>query len=586
MIITKKVVCQKCKAIFKFDPNKIKSEVVKFKCPHCTSIQYIRKPSPPKETVSSPVISKLKPETERGFAGENQAEEPKEVAQETQPQTTEERAQAAEPQIPEELAQEAQLQMPEEVAQKAESRITEETGKEFSGVHKTIAAENEGAQLAAGILASKVVVCQKCNAKFKFDPDKITSEVVKFKCPRCSLVQQIRRPDSPEGLSSIPPTSEPDAKAEIILKDSGAIPSDQNIKVAAEKTFAGDIQTGMPEEVKKEAPVAHKPPAKKDEAGAGDTEMSRFANKESLHLADGKNDEEELQSSPADPDETLINLLQAQAHNLQGETLISKNLFNQAIQDFSRALEIRPHHVDALINRGSAYAILGMLDDALADYTHALKFESKDFEIYNKRGEIYLQNTMYDEAIKDFTSALILNPMFGSGYLNRGRAYSEKGLHDEAMTDYNQAVRTDFEHASFSFSAQASPVMYIDEEKTGDEEESTKFKQQGLADLKNERYEEAVENFTQAIHHSANDAEGYLFRGVTFLKLLQPDKAMTDFNQAALFDPLNASLYFWRAKAWKEKDDPFNMIEDLKRSCELGYEPACTEYSKHKLPKK
>ena len=160
MTITKKVVCQKCKAIFKFDPNKIKSEVVKFKCPHCTSIQYIRKPSPPKETVSSPVISKLKPETERGVAGENQAEEPKEVAQETQPQTTEERAQAAEPQIPEELAQEAQ------VVQKAESRITKETGKEFSGVHKTIAAENEGAQLAAGILASKVVVCQKCNAKF------------------------------------------------------------------------------------------------------------------------------------------------------------------------------------------------------------------------------------------------------------------------------------------------------------------------------------------------------------------------------------------------------------------------------------
>jgi len=280
MTITKKVVCQKCKAIFKFDPNKIKSEVVKFKCPHCTSIQYIRKPSPPKETVSSPVISKLKPETERGFAGENQAEEPKEVTQETQ------------------------LQMPEEVAQEAESRITEETGKEFPGVHKTIAAENEGAQLAAGILASKVVVCQKCNAKFKFDPDKITSEVVKFKCPRCSLVQQIRRPDSPEGLTSIPPTSEPDAKAEIILKDSGAIPSDENIKVAAEKTFAGNIQTGMPEEVKKEAPVAHKPPAKKDEAGAGDTEMSRFVNKESLQLADGKNDEEELQSSPADPEGT------------------------------------------------------------------------------------------------------------------------------------------------------------------------------------------------------------------------------------------------------------------------------------------
>jgi tetratricopeptide (TPR) repeat protein len=227
-----------------------------------------------------------------------------------------------------------------------------------------------------------------------------------------------------------------------------------------------------------------------------------------------------------------------------------------------------------------------MLNDALTDFTHALEFEKNDSEIYNKRGEIYLQDSIYDKAIKDFTSALILNPMFGAAYLNRGRAYSEKGMSDEAMMDYNQAIRTDFEHSSYGLAAQASPIVFFDEENTGNEEETAKFNQQGLAALKNEKYEEAVENFTQAIHLSSNDADSYIKRGVAYIKLLQPDKAIADFSKAVLFEPLKASLYYWRAQAWKAKNDAFNMSEDFKRACELGYDPACIEYRKHKSSRK
>ncbi len=70
------------------------------------------------------------------------------------------------------------------------------------------------------------------------------------------------------------------------------------------------------------------------------------------------------------------------------------------------------------------------------------------------------------------------------------------------------------------------------------------------------------------------------------IKLNKPDEAMADFNQAVLFDPLNAALYYWRAQAWKAKEDEFNMTEDLKLSCEMGHEPACLEYRKLKPTKK
>ena len=40
----------------------------------------------------------------------------------------------------------------------------------------------------------KKVVCPKCAAKLTFDPDKITSDVARFKCPACKTVLRIRKP--------------------------------------------------------------------------------------------------------------------------------------------------------------------------------------------------------------------------------------------------------------------------------------------------------------------------------------------------------------------------------------------------------
>jgi len=321
------------------------------------------------------------------------------------------------------------------------------------------------------------------------------------------------------------------------------------------------------------------------EAGEGDKEWTRYADKNAPELAESKIDMNELPASAAGLKETLTGLRQAETYNLQGETHISKNLYNNAIKDFSRALEINPNYVDALINRGGAYAQLGRFNDALMDFNHALKLEKKDAELYSKRGEIYLQNNMHDQAIRDFTAAIVLNPMFSDAYLNRGRAYSEKGMPEEAMNDFNQAIKADSDH-DFGFLDRAAPSIQIDEDRTNNKEEADKLNQQGLASFKDKKFEEALKDFTEAINLASSEADGYINRGRAYVKLNQSEEAMADFNQAVLFDPLNASLYYWRAQAWKAKEDLFNMTEDLKLSCEMGYEPACLEYRKLKSAKK
>ncbi len=323
------------------------------------------------------------------------------------------------------------------------------------------------------------------------------------------------------------------------------------------------------------------------EAGAGDSEWTRFAEKQGLELPDSKIDMNVLPASAHGLRETLSDLRQAEAYNLQGENQINKNLYNHAIKDFSKALAINPNYVDALINRGSAYTQLGRFNDALMDFNHALKFEKKDAELYNKRGEVFIQNNMHDQAIKDFTAAVVLNPLFSDAYLNRGRAYSEKGMPEEAMNDFNQAIKADSDH-SFGFVDRAAPSIHkdMDEESSGNKEKALQFIQLGLADLKSDKFTEAAENFTQAINLTPSNAEGYINRGRAYIKLDKVDEAMADFNQGVIFDPLNATLYYWRAQAWKAKDDQFNVTEDLKLSCEMGYEPACFEYRKLKSKSK
>jgi len=325
----------------------------------------------------------------------------------------------------------------------------------------------------------------------------------------------------------------------------------------------------------------------KGEATEADAEWTRYADKDGPELADSKIQMNELPAAAAGLKETIIDLKQAEAYNLQGETNISKNQFNNAIKDFSRAININHKYVDALINRGSAYAQLGRFNDALGDFNDALKYEKKDAELYNRRGEIFMQSNLYDQAIKDFSSAIVLNPMFSDAFLNRGRAYSEKGMPEEAMNDFNHAIKADSDHADMPFIDRAAPGIQEDGASLADKGKADELNQQGVANMEKELYDEAIKNFTQAIDLQTTLDDAYINRGRIYTLQNNLDKALTDFNQAVMFNPLNAEIYYWRAQVWKEKDDKYNMSEDLKLSCEMGHQAACLEYQKLKSsPKK
>jgi tetratricopeptide (TPR) repeat protein len=176
--------------------------------------------------------------------------------------------------------------------------------------------------------------------------------------------------------------------------------------------------------------------------------------------------------------------------------------------------------------------------------------------------------------------------MFSDAFLNRGRAYSEKGMPEEAMNDFNQAIKADSDHADMPFLDRAAPAIQEDEASLANKGKADSLYQQGVANMEKELHDEALKNFTQAIDLQTTFADAYINRGRIYTLQKDLKKALADFNQAVMFDPLNGELYYWRAQAWKEKDDNYNMTEDLKLACEMGYEAACHEYKRLKSPTK
>lgn len=116
-----------------------------------------------------------------------------------------------------------------------------------------------------------------------------------------------------------------------------------------------------------------------------------------------------------------------------------KGLYDEAIRDYNRALELRPDYQKVYTNRGNAYKKKGLYDEAIRDYNRALELKPDDYMAYNNRGNAYREKGLYDEAFRDYNKSIELKSDYALAYKNRGKAYEKKGLPDLAERDFKRA---------------------------------------------------------------------------------------------------------------------------------------------------
>jgi tetratricopeptide (TPR) repeat protein len=114
----------------------------------------------------------------------------------------------------------------------------------------------------------------------------------------------------------------------------------------------------------------------------------------------------------------------------------------QAIQSYSKAIELNPRYAVAYFMRAILYEQLQEFQRSLSDYNQAISINPEAFLAYHNRAILKYENLNdYQGGLNDFNQAIYLNPKYAEAYYNRALLKHIK-LNDiqGALKDYNQAI--------------------------------------------------------------------------------------------------------------------------------------------------
>ncbi|MEW6112895.1 MAG: tetratricopeptide repeat protein [Thermodesulfobacteriota bacterium] len=158
----------------------------------------------------------------------------------------------------------------------------------------------------------------------------------------------------------------------------------------------------------------------------------------------------------------------------EGLRALKQGDVERAISLLSAVIDRDPHAYRVYNDRGVAYKRLGRFDQALQDYTRALEIKPDYATALNNRGVLHLEKGEYQKAVEDLTLALKHGELAGKIYTNRGLAYAGMGDRARAMEDYRKAFSArPLDGRSFVFMAEAL-------EAAGDVEKAIKMYQLAL----------------------------------------------------------------------------------------------------------
>ena len=92
-------------------------------------------------------------------------------------------------------------------------------------------------------------------------------------------------------------------------------------------------------------------------------------------------------------------------------------------------------------NRGNAHRNLQQYPQAMQDYNKAISIKPNFYKAYNNRGNVYFDQKNFQMAIKDYNKAISINRSYRYAYLNRGLAYYEMKKKNLACNDLKRACQ-------------------------------------------------------------------------------------------------------------------------------------------------
>ena len=199
---------------------------------------------------------------------------------------------------------------------------------------------------------------------------------------------------------------------------------------------------------------------------------------------------------------TLINKEKPSAKLFQqrGMAYHKQNMFEEAISDFNRAIELDNSLDDAYFGRGLSYGRLRMFDKGIADLSVYIKRNPQSSVAYTKRGVRRIWAGNYAEAEKDLKKAIKIDPKNAEAHDDLGVMEARKGDYKQALEHFKNVVNIDPSYSK-GFHNLAMTYYILGS------------------------YEASLVNINKALELLPNDKNALLLKGETMLKLGRNEEA-------------------------------------------------------------
>ena len=242
-----------------------------------------------------------------------------------------------------------------------------------------------------------------------------------------------------------------------------------------------------------------------------------------------------------------------------------------AISQFTKAVDLDPKYIEAYVERGKTYEKLNDLAKAFEDYKRALVFEKKDETIFYYAANVAFKLGKFEEARNYINSSLGLKSRYLEAYHLQAQIYMEMNDLDSAMLAAKKALALKDNELSYYYHGKVCEKQNNLEQAEKDYEKSIskekKFIDGYLAlasvQIKLNKTNDARENCNKVLEMDPNNIQAYLVRSNVYVKTLEYPKAIDDISKIILIDPNNKDYYFIRGTYYQNFTQHQNAINDF-----------------------
>ena len=217
----------------------------------------------------------------------------------------------------------------------------------------------------------------------------------------------------------------------------------------------------------------------------------------------------------------------------------------EAINCYSRAIELSPDNASTYVNRGGLYISMNKLEQAMADFQAAAAIEPELASAHGNIGLIYSEMRKYDEAMAAYNRALASDPTHVASYSGRGKIHMLRGETEKAMEDFDRAVR---------YAPHIALTHY----------------NRGNVHVRLKDFKAAIGDFTRAIELDPEMMAAYFNRGVAYQATGLHQLAIDDFTKAIELTPGLTEMYLLRARSHNALGRTEMTIRDLQTALPLA----------------